>query len=923
MPNNLQTMKSFSLIFLIALAPILATCQTTQACPEFSPWEKLMRKENYEEAARIAKMINDRDKPDSWEKKDLKIYEAYKDKFTYDKNYLCGRNNMSEPYRLMGNLRKAVEIFSNYYKDNFAGDEGFLLHRYIHYCIELGEKQLAQGNLDLALEPLLWAAKVGQLKVGDCSGYPNEQTKKTHPFVLTELLGDVWLKKENYVTALKYYELFDTSKYSNQIITKINTAKSALGSAKTNAAEIENQTKLQIQKDEAELPVTFSSAKKRTAGLIASGNISIKINSANEVLAQKKIEQWESNDLAFNLTGEELYFKNYVDSVYMLWDVKNKVKLSEIPFADIDKTSKGRAVAASFFSLYIYTPPVKGKLDKWISADMQLSITNQELFAIKNEKGEQIHSFLLPREVDSFWINQVNIQAYFHVSLNKLFIFRLEENIKKEFESSFGVFVYDLNKKQVLSLYKKKTYSPNASKWSLNNNKLMHQVVSTNTDFFVEGIRTYNLAVLKGEELTYDFQTKLKHYYGITNKLYIGSDLANHDYFKDYIYNGGYNIHIKYGLDRISAVVSLFPTSSSGNLNSLKVDPTGNYFAYYEVFFQPNVGNFVSINVYDVNQPNQIYTLTDQTKYPVLLGKNYVTSKENSDFLLDRSVAKAKADNKLREDLAKVESEKIRLKAEEQTKKDLAAKEAALLLDQKKEKNRQLYKKEYDSLQLELKKVREEIQENFDRDVELFKQKNYRQILKSRKWEFTVQFQKSLKYSDQYLAKSYKMTIKNELEFKDNGPQSLDIICNSTYTVPAVMYNYGDKSDKSDVLDASRSAYANSIYKYYTLNSTNNSFKIDQNSFPMGIKPLSSKPFTDKDEELNSIRAKWVLDEELYIRKRSFLLRMNPGAQIELVLLEADGSSYRTIEPIYSDHEYEIKNKSRDLISLINNLENR
>lgn len=916
-------MKKFLLFIFIAISPIMATCQTTQACPEFSPWDKLMKKGNYEEAARIAKMIYDRDKPDSWEKKDLKIYEAYKDKFNYQKNYLCGRNNMSEPYRLMGNLRKAVEIFSNYYRDNFAGDEGFLLHRYIHYCMELGEMELAQGNLDLALEPLLWAAKVGQLKVGDCTGYPNEQTKKTHTFVLTELLGDVWLKKENYVNALKYYELFDFSKYSNQIVTKINTAKSLLASTKTDAAEIENQSKLQIQKDEATLPVKFNPANKRIAGLVATGNISIKINSANEALSQKQIEQWESNDLAFNLTGEELYFKNYIDSVYLLWDVKNKLKLTEIPFSDIDKTSKGRAVAASFLPLYIYAPPAKGTLDKWISADMQLSITNQEQFAIKNEKGEQIHSFLLPREVAPYWINQVNIQAYYHVALNKLFIFRLEENKKKEFESSIGVFVYDLNKKQVLSLYKKLTFYPNAATWRFFNNKLIFKKTKTNTDFFVNGIWTFDLAQLKGVELTYDYQRNLKDSYGEMNMDYLGSDIENHDYFIDHRKKAAKDIYIKYGLDKQLSVVSLNPTSSSGYLNSINVDFTGNYFAYYDVFYQPNVGNFVSINVYDVNQPNQLYTLTDQTKYPQLLGKNFVTAKENMDYLSAKAILDFKAETKRRKDLAQAEAEKTRLKAEEQTKRDIAAKQAALQLDQKKEKNRQLYKKEYDSLQIELKKLKDEIQANRDREIEWFNQKNYRQILKSRKWEFTVQFQKSIKYGNQVSATPYKMTIKNELEFKDNGPQSLEVICNSTYAVPAVMYNYGDKSDNSDVLDASRSVYANSSYKYVTLNSTNNKFKIEANSFPITIKTIGSRPFIDKDEELNSIRAKWISDEELYIRKRSFLLRMNPGAQIELVLLEADGSSYRTIEPIYSDHEYEIKNKSRDLMSFINMLENR
>lgn len=902
--------------------PIIGKGQK-QACPEFSPWEKLMKKENYEEANRIARLVYDYKTPDSWEKKDVRIHHDYHDLFNRNKNYLCARYYMAEPYRIMGNLRKAVEIFSNDYRDEYAGDEGFMLHKFIHYCIELGEKELALGNLDLALPPLEWAAKVGPLKIGDCTGYPIEQSKITHSYALTELIGDVWFKKEKYETALKYYEAFDTSKFSSQISTKINTAKSSLVIAKTNITEIENQTKLQSQKDETTLPVKFNPANKRIAGLVATGNISIKINSANEALSQKQIEQWESNDLTFNLTGEELYFKNYIDSVYLLWDVKNKLKLSEIPFADIDKTAKGRAVAASFLPLYIYAPPAKGTLDKWISADMQLSITDQEQFAIKNEKGEQIHSFLLPREVALYWINQVNIQAYYHVGLNKLFLFRLEENKKKEFESSFGVFVYDLNKKQVLSLYKKKTVYPYASKWRFSNNKLMHEVVSTNTDFFVEGIKTYDLAVLKGEELTYDFQTKLKHYYGITNKSYIGSDFANHDYYKDYIYKGANDIHIKYGLDRISAVVSLYPTSGSGNLNSLKVDPTGNYFAYYEVFFLTGVGNFVSINIYDVNKPDQIYTLTDQTKYQHLLAKNFVTAKENMDYLSAKAILDFKAETKRREDLAQAEAEKTRLKAEEQTKRDLAAKQAALLLDQKKERNRQLYKKEYDSLQVELKKVRDEIQANYDREIEWFNQKNYRQILKSRKWEFTVQFQRSIKYGDQYIAKNYKYSIKHELEFKDNGPQSLDIICNSTYTVPAVMYNYGDKSNKNDVLDASRSAYASSIYKYYTLNSTNNSFKIDQNIFPMGIKPLPSKPFTDKDEELNSIRAKWVLDEELFIRKRSFILRMIPGAQIELVLLEADGSSYSVIDPIKSQHEYDIKNKSYNLAGLIDKLENR
>lgn len=920
MTNSLQLMKSFFLIFLIALSPIIATCQKTQACPEFSPWEKLMKKENYEEASRIARMAESYKKPYSWEKKDVRVFQDYHDILNKEKNFLCTRYFMAEPYRLMGNLRKAVEIFSNYYRDNYAGDEGFMLHRYIHYSMELGEKELALGNLDLALQPLLWAAKVGQLKVGDCTGYPNEQSKNTHTYVLTETLGDVWLKKENYVNALKYYQIFDTSKYSSQITTKINTAKSSLASAKTDATELENQTKFQIQKDEATLPVKFNPANKRTAGLVATGNISLKINSANEPLSQKQKDQWENNDLAFNSTGEELYLKNYVDSVYLLWDVKNKIKLSEIPFADIDKTAKGRAVAASFLPLYIYFPPVKGSLEKWISAEMKLSIINQEQFAIKNENGEQIHSFLLPREVDSFWIDAVKIQAYYHAGLNKLFIYKLEENKKKEFESSMGVFVYDLNKKQVLSLYKKLTFYPNAATWRFYNNKLIFKKNETTPEFFVNGIWTFDLAQLKGEELTYDYQRNLKDSYGEMDKAYIGSDLAHRDYFIDNNKKGVKDIYIKYGLDKQLNVVSLYPTSSSGYLNSLKVDPTGNNIAYYEVFFQPGVGNIVSINVYDVNKPDQIYSLTDQTKYPVLLGKNYVTSKENADFLWDRGVAKAKADTKLREELALAETEKTRLKVAEENKRVLAAKEAALLLDQKKVRNRQLYKKEYDSLQVELKKLRDEIQANYDRDIEWFKQKNYRQILKSRKWEFTVQFQRSIKYGNQVSATPYKMTIKNELEFKDNGPQSLEVICNSTYAVPAVSFDFGNEGD---VLHQKNQTYLNSSYKYVTLNSTNNSFKIEQHTFPISIKPLPAKPFTDKDEELNSIRTKWVSDEELYIRKRSFLLRMNPGAQIELVLLEADGSSYRTIEPIFSDHEYDIKNKSYNLAGLIDRLENR
>lgn len=915
-------MKISLFIFIIAIMPIIGKGQK-QACPEFSPWEKLMKKENYEEANRIARLVYDYKTPDSWEKKDVRIHHDYHDLFNRNKNYLCVRYYMAEPYRIMGNLRKAVEIFSNDYRAEYAGDEGFMLHKFIHYCIELGEKELALGNLDLALPPLEWAAKVGPLKIGDCTGYPIEQSKITHSYALTELIGDVWFKKEKYETALKYYEAFDTSKFSSQISTKINTAKSSLVIAKTNITEIENQTKLQSQKDETTLPVKFNAANKRTAGLVSTGNISIKINNSNEPLTQKQKVQWEENDLVFSLTGEELYFKNYIDSVYLLWDVKKKVKLSEIPFADIDKTAKGRAVAASFLPLYIYSPPTKGNIEKWISAEMKLSITDQEQFAIKNEKGEQIHHFLLPREVGIYWINKVNIQAYYHVALNKLFIFKLEENKKKEFESSIGVYVYDLNKKQVNSLYKKQTFYPNAAKWRFCNNKLMLNKVDITTDFRVSGIWTYDLAVLKGEELTYDYQVKLKDSYGEMNMAYLGSDFEHRDYFIDYRKKGVKDIYIKYGMDKQLSVVSLYPTSSSGYMNSINVDITGNYFAYYEVFFQPNVGNFVSINLYDVNQPNQIYSLTDQTKYPQLLGKNYITAKENMDYLSAKAIVEFKAETKRREDIAMAEEEKKRVIADELAKKAMAAKQAELVVEQKKLKNRQLYMKEFDSLQLELKKVRDEIQANNDREIEWFKQKNYRQILKSRKWEFTVQFQKSLKYSDQYIAKSYKITIKNELEFKDNGPQSLDIICSSSYTVPAVMYNYGDKSDKSDVLDATRSAYASSIYKYSTINSTNNTFKIESNSFPMPIKTLGSKPFTDKDEELNSIRAEWLSDKELYIRKRSFLLRMNPGAQIELVLLEEDGSSYRTVEPIKSQHEYDLKNKSYDLAGLIDRLEKR
>ena len=52
--------------------PIIGKGQK-QACPEFSPWEKLMKKENYEEANRIARLVYDYKTPDSWEKKDVRI----------------------------------------------------------------------------------------------------------------------------------------------------------------------------------------------------------------------------------------------------------------------------------------------------------------------------------------------------------------------------------------------------------------------------------------------------------------------------------------------------------------------------------------------------------------------------------------------------------------------------------------------------------------------------------------------------------------------------------------------------------------------------------------------------------------------------------------------------------------------------------
>lgn len=913
-------MKSLLFLFAIALSPLMAICQKTQACPEFSPWEKLMKKENYEEAARLANMVFDYKEPNSWDKKDFKLHGEYHKIFNRDKNYLCARYYMAEPYRIKGDLTKAVEIFSNNYNDGYSGDEGFMLHRFIHYSMELGERELARGNLDLAQPPLQWAAEVGQLKIGECSGYPNEQSKNTHPYVLTESLGDLWAKKENYALALKFYALFDSSKYSSQISTKISTAKLALANANNNFAELENQKKVQLQKDESTLPTKFNPSVKRTAGLVATGNISIKINNSNEPISQKQKEQWEYNDLVFNASGDELYYKNYVDSTYLIWDVKNKVKLAEIAFADLDKTEKGRSVAASFFPYFVYAPPANGIFERWISSDMKLIIDNQEEYIIKNQKGEQIHSFQVPKVVNSFWLENLKIQAYYYAALNKLFIYKLEENKKKEFASSLSVYVYDLNKKQLRSLYKKSTYYPNATRWLFNNNKLMLQVVDSNTDFFIQGIWTYDLAVLKGEELTYDYQIKQKETFGVTGKKYVGSDLAHRDYFIDYSKKGFNELYIQYGSSKPLSIVSLYPSSSAAYLSNIKVDPNGNNFAYYELFYQPGVGNFVSINLYDVNKPDQIYTLTDQTKYPVLLGKNYVTSKENADFLWDRGVAKAKADTKLKEELAKAEAEKNRLKAEELAQKELVAKQAAMLLEQKKEKNRQLYKREFDSLQVELKKVSAEIQANKDREINWFKEKNYRQILISKKWEFTVLYQRSIKYGNQVSATDYDFTIKHEIEFKDNGPQSLEVICKSTYAIPTVSFDYGNNGE---VLHPRNKTYLNSAYQYVTLNSTNNAFKMEQHTFPISIKPLPANPFTDKDEALNKIRAKWVLEQELYIRKRSFLLRMNPGAQIELVLIEEDGTSYRTIDPIYSDHEYDLRNKSRDLTGLINKLENR
>ncbi|MCX6206653.1 MAG: cell envelope integrity protein TolA [Bacteroidetes bacterium] len=899
-------------------------CQQVQGCPEFPRWQKLMDKGNFEEATNLAELVLNYEEPWSWKpQKDINTYRDFQKKYSINTSKLCRRYFLAEPARRQGNLSRAVNLATNWFNalnaqyrnDKFGYDyknnEPAMLDKYVHWCMELGEKELAAGNLEEALTAFNWGVNVGNFDMGVCAGYPMEKNSVSHAYILTELVGDVYFKKDNYKQALKLYQLFDSSKYSKQISSKIVLTKSKIASLQSRLIEKSNQAKLQYKQDEATLPILFKQTQKRTVGLLASGNISTKINAAKEPISPTINRKWENNDLVFSASGEELYFKNYVDSNYQFWDVKSQKKLGEIPFSEMEKTQKGREILSSFVPLYIFSLPPNATFSRWISDSLQLSIEKLEHYTISNEKGEPIYSFSMPTVLSSGAIETIRIQLYYHKALNKLFIYKLEKNLTKDYESSMGIYVYNLNTKQIQSVFRKYTYNPDKNSWRFSNNFIILNKLTESIDFWTNGISLYDLELVNKEVLSYDYQYD-NHLSGEINNsnLYLCSDNQNHHYFLD-TSNKGNTIKIKYAEAKSLEVVTILP---SRKLNSLTIDPTGKHIAYFETFFLPNTGNFVSINMYNINEPDKLYTLTDQTKYPMLLAKNYVTSKENGEYLFKKAAEDALALNK-KQIADRLESENAKQQAaDELAKKALAAREAQNAKDKKIASNRQLYKQEFDSLSLEFTKVENKIQAIRQKEMALFNQKKYAELLAMRHWELTVQFPMSLKDENHNMAFLTNFTLKLEMSFLLRGDnETLDLKIKSTFTVPSSQSN----NRSSLWFDDKYTSSVSSTRDYIVAKFKGTMVRMEQ-FYPGISKPLPKMPFGDDSLWVNSVRNEFCFKNELYIYKKSFGLNVVKGTLPVLTLYDEDGTGDCYAIPTKEENElYEKKNTILGRIRII------
>ena len=725
---------------LIILMPVFLYGQNTAPCSEFPKWQKLMDKGKFEEAYKLAVKVGTY--PEDGSSVDKNKFNDFQKKY----GEACLLYFTAEAAYRQGNLALAVsEATKNFRGLTYDYNAPAVLDKLVHYTLEFGEKELLANNIESAFQALSWAADASKYKQGKCPGFPDENSGKDHLYQLVELLGDAWAKKENYPNALKYYQLYDSAKYSPEINNKIALVKISAVKQKKNAAEIaeeeakkakkqiEDNAKQKIKKDEENKRRQQQEEidkNARTIRMYADGNVSIKINNSKDFLSKDETETWLKNSsLAFSENGEELYCQDSTDKYYQVWSIAKKEKIAEIPFSEASSTKKGREVSSAFIN-NIYNVDTNANTQIWLSSNISLSFDKRNKFTILDEQNQTTKSFELEffnslmiygnGDKKNYKANQLlnfNYKVYLHKKSNRLFIVCYADHYYPKYKSTapyWGVFCFDRNNNMLTNpiefvqgiSWKNHPYK---DKFYFSNNSLLHYYIDAHEA--TQEFKQFDLATISPGKINYEnpylmLNAKVRWYWD-----HIGTDQNDNTYILDPRGNKMRIVEFEMGdsakqFERANIIHSANKRNEVPNpeknlieniiwfKNVIAVSPSGKYFAYIGLNNRSEEGNYASIFLYNLDQKDRVYTLNDQTKYQPFIAKNYVTDKESEDFLN----AKKQAD-------------------------ELAKKQ-----------RKALYQANVDSLKTKIAAAEKLLAANYKLDTDLLGQKKYGEVLAGKKW---------------------------------------------------------------------------------------------------------------------------------------------------------------------------------------------
>lgn len=749
----IQYLKTAIPILAILLLPVLAIAQP---CPEYPKWERLMSKGKYQEAYQLA--VESNTYPEGKYSSYINDYENFKKKYPW----LCWLNFRVEPLYKMGKLYEAVDLATLSFKGvaiAFKENEPEMLDKFMHYAMELGEKELAASNIDLALKAFTWAQKQGIYKF-NCSGYPVQGSGESHIYFMAERLGDIYVKKGNYAFALKFYEFFPNHNTSEALALKIKNAKEQITLTENESITAKNRQIQQDKEDEQWLPKMFNQNVKRYVGVVDYGNISIK-DIANTSTYKS---------LAFNETGTELYMYDPGQSIYQVWDVQKRTLTEVIPFSELKNNPKGREAYAAILPQNVYQVEENKYRRVWINADTNLLMSNR-YFYFYNSNNTALDSFQLSQGMDLYKsLGSVDYKLSYNRQSKKLFFIRFEKDPKYTF-GECSIYSYNFNTHTLEKMFKDEHYEGGTDHWKFRNQSL---VLNAKTVYYKNnGYIHYDLNTVSSKDLNDEARNTLAPlaFNKPTGYWYVGTDNKNRHYIysqasKDSLETIDFKVFYSQG--KYLNMASLYNGKYLAASN-FTVDPSGKYLAYTLGFNHAKEGNYTSIGLYKMDEPDKLYTLNDNTKYQPIIPNGFVPTKE-----IEMTVMAGKKANAL----SKEQTELARLKA-------VKDKELAI------EKRRMQFKPQMDSLLAALANTKKEIKDVSDQAYALFKAGKYDKLLTGHYWNLRRVYEKAITYiiGDYRKTVNYSLSFNASLIFNSNSAGELTAICESQYTVPEARHD--------------------------------------------------------------------------------------------------------------------------------------